>query len=300
MLHLGNLRTALAAYLHCRSRGGRFLMRVEDLDPHRRNEDLIPLQLDDLAKLGLDWDETPLKQSERSSVYLSRVQELIDAGMAYPCFASRREVREAASAPHREDNPQRYPGLYADYPREKALKRIAAGEQHCWRLRVQEAPKTFRDEFAGEVMFDLDAEVGDFVIHRADGVFAYQLACAVDDSLSGITEVLRGGDLLDSAARQAWVLTCLGLPLPRYWHIPLFMSPSGDRLSKRAKADDMAHFLDEGYDSTAIRSYLACTLGQCEPGERLDMAELIQRFDLDRIPRQDVRFDPELLKLFAC
>jgi glutamyl-tRNA synthetase len=183
-------------------------------------------------------------------------------------------------------------------PRDQARARMAAGDQHCWRIRVQNAPKTFVDHFQGEVTIDLDALSGDFVIQRADGLFAYQLACAIDDALSGITEVLRGGDLLDSGARQSWILKTLGLPIPRYWHIPLLYSPTGERLSKRDGADDLRHYIDRGCDIIAIRGYLACTLGQCEPGERPTMAALIERFDIERIPRHDVRFDPQLLQKF--
>jgi glutamyl-tRNA synthetase len=298
MLHLGNLRTVLAAYLHCRSAGGRFLLRIEDLDTPRVRPGIEERQLADLAMLGIKWDESPIRQSERDSVYAPLVRQLHQAGLAYPCFASRKEVREAASAPHRGDNPGRYPGIYADYPAELANKRIANREQHCWRLRVQRAPKNFEDKFAGTVEIDLDRESGDFVIQRADGLHAYQLACAVDDSLCGITDVLRGGDLLDSGARQAWILTCLQMPVPRYWHIPLFLAENGERLSKRDGADDMARFMAEGFDATAIRSYLACTLGQCAAGERLTMNDLIQRFNINAIPREDVHFDRELLGTF--
>jgi glutamyl-tRNA synthetase len=298
MLHLGNLRTALAAYLHCRSRGGRFLLRVEDLDTSRVRPGIEARQLEDLAALSISWDEPPLRQSERAAVYAPYVSRLEDADLAYPCFASRREVREAASAPHAGESEGRYPGLYAHVPREQVQDRLSAGEQHCWRLRVQRAPTTFQDQFHGPVTIDLDAQCGDFVIQRADGLFAYQLACAIDDAVSGVTEVLRGGDLLDSGARQAWILQCLGLPLPRYWHIPLFHSSNGERLSKRGGADDLQHFLALGFDSTAICSYLACTLGQCGSGERPAMQTLIDRFDIARIPRHDVRFDPELLQQF--
>ncbi len=147
MLHLGNLRTALAAYLHCRSRGGRFLLRVEDLDTPRVRPGVEARQLEDLAALGIRWDDPPLRQSERAAVYAPFVQRLDQAGLAYPCFASRREVREAASAPHAAESGGRYPGLHAHTPRDQARARIAAGDQHCWRIRVQNAPTTFLDLF---------------------------------------------------------------------------------------------------------------------------------------------------------
>lgn len=299
-LHLGNLRTALAAFAHIRRRAGRFLLRIEDLDTPRVRSDTIPTQLRDLEALGIEWDEAPLRQSERAARYADALSKLTESGKAYPCFCSRKDIRLALSAPHRSDRIQGYPGTCSALPSEEAAERIAAGEQHAWRLRVDDAPRVFEDGFAGRCPVDLPSECGDFVVRRGDGLFAYQLACALDDAHSGVTEVLRGADLLDSGARQAWLLESLGLPVPRYFHIPLLHGANGERLSKRDGADDLAACLARGFDVAAVRGYLAWTLGQCERGERIAMEDLCARFDLQRIPREGAVYCEEDLAAFRA
>ena len=287
-LHLGNLRTALAAWVSARARGGRFLLRIEDLDGPRCRAESERQQLEDLAALGIDWDDEPIRQSQRASVYASILDQLERRRLAYPCFCSRKDIAHAASAPHATGTAAPYPGTCAALPHHEAMARVAAGTAHCWRLRVQGAPRGFLDGFAGDVAINLEEDGGDFVIRRADGIFAYQLACAVDDGVSGVTEVLRGGDLLDSGARQAWLLSCVGLPVPRYIHIPLMRGEDGARLAKRVGSEDMTGFLGRGFDETAIRSYLAWSLGQCGMGERITMEDLAGRWDIARVPREDV------------
>lgn len=298
-LHLGNLRTALAAYLSARARGGRFLLRVEDLDAARSRPELIPEQLATLEALGIEWDEDPLQQSLRAAVYEEHFFRLRAAGLVYPCFCSRKDVAAALSAPHAPPG-NVYPGTCAGLPRTVAEERIARGAQHAWRLRVQQAPKSLLDGFAGEFRHDLEREGGDFILRRADGFFAYQFACALDDGLSGVTEVLRGADLLDSGLRQAYVLACLGLPAPRYCHIPLMLDEEGGRLSKRRGSADLRAFTQAGLDATAVRSYLAHTMGLCSAGERPAMGELVRRWDLRRIPRADVLFSQQTLAAFGA
>ncbi|MCB2157032.1 tRNA glutamyl-Q(34) synthetase GluQRS [bacterium] len=298
-LHLGNLRTALAAYAYTRSRGGQFLLRVEDLDAPRVREGAEQQQLEDLRGLGIDWDEEPLRQSERSNLYAEALEKLIAAGWAYPCFCSRKDIQLALSAPHSEDGIIGYPGTCSKLSNDEANERIVDGLQHSYRLRVEDSDFPYSDLFVGELIVNLQRICGDFVIKRGDGLFAYQLACAVDDSRSGVTEVLRGDDLLDSGARQAWVLHCLDLPIPQYLHIPLMLGEDGRRLSKRSGDDDLTAFLNGGYDAAAIRSYLAHTLGQCEVGERVTMDQLTARFDLDRVPREPVTFSKAVLQSFA-
>lgn len=288
-LHLGNLRTALAAWAFARSRGGRFLLRIEDLDAPRVVRGAEAGQLGDLRALGIDWDGEPLRQSARHGVYQEALAKLRTDGGAYPCFCSRKDVRIAVSAPHAEDRAAGYPGTCSRLSRQAAQARIDAGDQHCWRLHAAGAGVSFDDGFAESATGGV--EVDDFVVCRADGVFAYQLACAVDDALSGVTEVLRGDDLLDSGPRQARLLECLGLAAPRYFHIPLMLGPDGLRLSKRRGSDDLAAHLEAGLDAAAVRSYLAWTLGQCERGERIEPRELAARFDIARVPRSPVQFD---------
>lgn len=297
-LHLGNLRTALAAWLWTRHRGGRFLVRVEDLDAPRAKPGCEQRQLDDLRALGLDWDAEPWRQSQRAAVYEEFLEQLIAGGVAYPCFCSRKDVRAAASAPHGGDGVVPYPGTCRHRTREDVETRLARGEQHSLRVRFDVAQAMFDDEFAGAVSFELATREGDFVVRRADGIAAYQLACAADDALSGVTEVVRGGDLLDSGMRQHWLLEQLGFTPPRYAHLPLLRGADGRRLSKRDGDDDLTHYLANGFDAVAVVSYLACTLGQCAPGQRLTARELLARFDAARIPRHDATFDAELLTTF--
>jgi glutamyl-tRNA synthetase len=296
-LHLGNLRTALAAYASARARGLRFLLRIEDLDEARCRREFEERQLEDLAMLGIEWDDAPLRQTERGDVYTRALEELDRRRLVYPCFCSRKDIQEAASAPHGPGGLV-YTGTCSGIPRQEARGRMEAGERHSWRMRVQQAPKSFFDGFAGDTPIDLEAEGGDFVVRRADGFFAYQIACAVDDALTGCVEVLRGADLMDSGARQAYILAALNLPVPRYIHIPLMMGPDGRRLAKRIGSEDLTGFLSRGYDAVAIRSYLGHTLGLCERGERLAMEEVVARWDVRRLPRENVIFDEQILDAF--
>lgn len=297
-LHLGNLRTAVAAWCSIRSRGGKFLLRIEDLDEQRCSRDMEQRQLEDLALLGLDWDEEPVRQSERAAIYIDQFQKLEHFRLVYPCFCSRREIREALNAPHAPQG-NVYPGTCAGLTRDESAARIAANEQHCWRLRIQQAPTTFFDAFKGEVPIDFSLDGGDFVVRRADGFFAYQLACAVDDALSNVTEVLRGDDLVDSGARQAYLLTCLGLSVPRYLHIPLVMGHDGNRLAKRIGSQDLQGLATAGHDTGAVLSWIGWSLGQLEPGERITHPrELLDRWDGGKIPRDHITFREEDLRAF--
>ena len=296
-LHVGNLRTAVAAWCSARARGLRFLLRVEDLDEARCRPELEACQLEDLKALGISWDEEPLRQTERLDIYTGQLEVLKERRLAYPCFCSRKEIREASSAPHGPP-PGVYPGTCARIPYADAKARMAAGEQHCWRLRVHGAPRQFFDAFAGDCRLDLDELGGDFVIRRADGFFAYQLACAVDDALSGVTEVLRGDDLLDSGARQAWLLSCLGLPVPRYLHLPLVHGAGGERLAKRLGSADLRGLATAGHDRGAVLGWIGWSLGQCAPGARPSMEELAAGWDLAKVPRETVVFDEQTLAGF--
>lgn len=296
-LHLGNLRTAIAAWASVRSRGGRFLLRIEDLDRDRCSRQFEARQLADLERIGLTWDEAPIRQSERREVYAKALDRLALARMAYPCFCSRRDIAAALSAPH-GDGGNAYPGTCAGLPWEVAQERISRGERHSWRMRIDTAPAQLFDGFMGPVETNLAFDGGDFVIRRADGYFAYQLVCAVDDAMTGMTEVLRGGDLLISGARQAHVIAALGLSVPRYLHLPLLYRADGERLAKRIGSEDLEAMESQGYSPAAVRSYLAYTLGLAELGEPVSMDEVARRWDLHRIPRGEVRVMPHELEAF--
>ncbi len=209
-LHLGSLRTALAAWLFARSQSARFLLRVEDLDPQRSRAEWEASQLADLRALGLDWDGEVVRQSERFAQYDAALARLDAEGHLYPCFCTRAEIREAASAPHGDLPEGAYPGTCGELSAAERRTRIAAGERYALRVRAAGARVAFTDRIAGPH----DGIVDDFVVRRADGIPAYQLAVVVDDAAQGIGEVVRGADLLDSTPRQIWLGRRLGLPIP--------------------------------------------------------------------------------------
>jgi glutamyl-tRNA synthetase len=246
-LHLGNLRTALEAWRACRREGGLFILRIEDIDTPRVVPGSEARILDDLRWLGLDWDEGPdiggpagpYRQSERSAFYEAALRRLETLGMTYLCTCSRKDLREA-SAPHAAEGAV-YPGACRDTDRE-AQARHPAGAAHRFRPPPDEAGRRavgFEDRRMGKFRFDLDRLCGDFIVRRRDGLWAYQLACAVDDAIMGVTHVLRGADLLDSTPRQIALLRALGLAVPSYEHIPLVADAGGRRMSKRDGSDSL-------------------------------------------------------------
>ncbi len=227
-LHLGGAWTALASWITARRGGGTFVLRVEDLDTARvvpRSEQRIE---DDLRWLGLDWDETTIRQSDRLSLYGQALSTLAAQGLVYPCDCSRAEIARAASAPHDGDETP-YPGLCRDRDPARPMKRPPA-----LRVRVPEGVIEYEDAAVGRVAQDLVEKVGDFVLRRGDGVFAYQLAVVVDDAAMRITDVVRGADLIGSTPRQLWLARSIGAMPPRYAHVPLVVAPDGTRLEKRA------------------------------------------------------------------
>lgn len=230
-LHLGNLRTAVLAWAHARAQGGRFIIRIEDIDRQRSRPEHEAQQLADLEAIGIDWDGTPVRQSERSDLYESALTRLIESGLTYPCFCTRREILAASSAPH--GVPGQYPGtcrLLSDAARtSRRAEFAAAGRQPSIRLKSQVGEGSACDEIHGEVRAPID----DFILRRADGMWAYNLAVVVDDAAQGITEIVRGDDLLTSAPRQAYLAELLGNRPPTFVHVPLVVNADGRRLSKR-------------------------------------------------------------------
>jgi len=292
-LHLGNARTALLGWLAARAAAGRWIMRVEDLDRPRVRPGMEARQLEELRWLGLDWDEGPdvggpcgpYRQSERGGRYAGALDRLRQAGRAYPCFCSRAEIAAAASAPHGAgDEGPRYPGTCRTLPAEEVARR-AAGRRPAWRFAVEPGPVAFEDAVHGPCAFDVAAETGDFVVMRADGIAAYQLAVAVDDAAMGITEVVRGDDLLPSTARQLQLYRTLGLPAPRFAHLPLVVGEDGERLAKRHAALSLGELRSRGADPRAVAGFLAALSGLCPPGAALAPAELVAGFRLERLPR---------------
>ena len=273
-LHLGNLRTALLAWLFARSRDARFLVRMEDLDTGRVRERFHDEQLHDLAALGLDWDGPVVRQSERLPLYAGAVEQLRSDGLVYECWCTRAEIREAASAPHGDLPEGAYPGTCLRLSAAERAERVASGRPPALRVRAGAAAVTFEDRVAGTVTGVVD----DFVVRRNDGAYAYNLAVVVDDADQGVGEVVRGADLLDSTPRQLWLGARLGLPAPRHAHVPLMLGPDGSRLAKRHGAVTLADRAALGETADDVRTYLASTVGLAAPGERVSAAELVERF----------------------
>lgn len=278
-LHLGSLRTALVAWLMARAQGGRFLLRIEDLDPQRSRREFEEQQLADLRVLGLDWDETPVRQSERTWFYDDALAQLHAAGRLYSCFCTRAEIREAASAPHGELPDGFYPGTCREIPAAERRRRMEAGERFALRLRADGARIDWHDRLLG----DQSGLVDDFVVMRADGVHAYQLAVVVDDAAQGIGEVVRGADLAESTPRQILLQQLLGLATPSYAHVPLVLGPSGARLAKRDGGSTLAQ-RDEPPGATL--ALIARSLGLADGTASVGSAgALLSEFDPALIPR---------------
>jgi glutamyl-tRNA synthetase len=295
--HLGNGRTALLAWLAARAAGGALVMRVEDLDPPRVRPGMEAAILAELRWLGLGWDEGPdrggptgpYRQSERGERYRVAVSKLREAGLAYPCFCSRAEIAASAQAPHgpADDGP-RYPGSCRGLSSQEVARRTAA-RRPAWRLRVEPGELRFDDAVHGPCCFQPAAETGDFVVMRADGVAAYQLAVVVDDAAMGITEVVRGDDLLPSTARQLLLYAALGLPAPRFAHVPLLLGEDGERLAKRGGARSLGELRDDGVAAEAVVGWLAQSCGLVPAGSRCRAEELVAGFSWARVPRVATR-----------
>jgi glutamyl-tRNA synthetase len=287
-IHLGNASTALLAWLSVRARGGAYVMRLEDLDAPRVVAGAAEGIYRDLAWLGLDWDEgpdvggpcAPYVQSERSGRYAEAFERLRRDGKVYPCFCSRRDIQAAASAPQAPGDEVLYPGTCRALGDEEVARRLAGGHAHAWRFRVADGLATgFDDRVRGRFVPE-PGSIGDFVVRRADGVPAYQLAVVVDDVAMAITEVVRGGDLLASTVRQLLLYEALGAKPPSFAHVPLVLGEDGARLSKRHEGVTLAEFRSDGVSPEAIVGRLARMLGLRPTAARVRAADLIAGFDL--------------------
>jgi glutamyl-tRNA synthetase len=289
-LHLGNVRTALLAWLQVRRAGGRFILRSEDLDRGRVRAQFRSNQIDDLRWLGIDWDEGPdvggpygpYEQSDRVADYEEALKHLANQGLVYMCACSRKEIAAAASAPHdADDEGPAYTG------RCRARQADLRGRTTALRFRVPAGPVTFTDLLQGMRSYDPATEVGDFVVRRKDGVAAYQLAVVVDDHAMAITHVLRGADLLRSTSRQILLYRALGLESPHWTHVPLMLVEQAGRLSKRDRPLPMRCLRESGVPAERLVGWLAHTCGLALYGEEISARDLIERFDLRRLPRDD-------------
>lgn len=301
-LHLGGAWTALAAWVLARRRGGATVLRVEDLDTPRVRAGSAARIEEDLARLGLDWDEgpapggsyAPYTQSERGPLYEAALAELDRRGLVYPCDCSRKEIAARAateaSAPHGAE--LRYPGTCRDKSPGRSMRRDPA-----LRLRVpEESAVRFVDAVQGAVEERVADAAGDFVLRRADGMFAYQLAVSIDDWAMGITDVVRGADLLPSTARQLLLVRLTGATFaPRYWHVPLVLASSGDRLAKRAALGTVRGLFERGVAGEEIVGALAHGLGLASDARPRSPRELVDgpaEPALRRDPWTAPSFDP--------
>jgi glutamyl-tRNA synthetase len=279
-LHLGNLRTALVAWLRARTCGGEFIVRMEDLDLVTSSRAHEADQLASLRGIGLDWDGEVVRQSERFDLYRAAIEQLRTQGRVYECYCTRREIREAAQAPQGSDADGSYPGTCRELTdRDRATLR-SDGRKPALRLSTDGGYESFDDRILGPQR----GRVDDLVLQRNDGVPAYNLAVVVDDAAQGVTEVVRGDDLVASTPRQILLQRLLDLPTPHYAHVPLVLAPDGARLAKRHGAVTLAQLSELGYSPAEVCARLAASIGIDTDGRAMLAGELLGRFDLERLP----------------
>lgn len=295
--HVGNARTYVLAWLAVRARGGRIVLRIEDIDSPRVKPGAAQQALDDLHWLGLDWDEgpdiggphAPYVQTQRRALYARALDDLKRTERVYPCTCTRSDVEQAASAPHVGQEGPRYPGTCAQ--RSAADAQQLVGRPYCWRYRASDAEYRFDDVVLGLRRCAVGPELGDFVVARADGSPAYQLAVVVDDHAMGITEVLRGDDLLPSAFRQCELYAAFGWQPPRFAHVPLVVGPDGRRLAKRHGDTRLAALRARGVPAEQLVGLLAQSCGLRPTADPVSARELLADFDLACLPRAAFVYD---------
>ena len=284
-MHLGNVWAGLLAWLSARSAGGRMVLRLEDLDPDRCRPEYCRQVMEDLEWLGLDWDNEPVYQSERTELYEQYFRRLEDMGLVYPCYCTRAE-RLAASAPHRSDGAAVYDGRCRRLNQQQRQE-LTQSRRPAWRLAVPEEEIVFEDLCQGRFVQRLDEECGDFILRRSDGVYAYQLAVVVDDALMGVNQVVRGEDLLDSTPRQIWLNRTLGWQEPEYAHVPLLVAGDGRRLAKRDRDLELGQ-LQQLCSAQELVGRLALLAGLIPEYAPMAARELIPLFSWEKIPQTPI------------
>lgn len=279
-------------------------MRLEDIDPQRSRPEYAAHLLEDLRWLGLDWDygpdvggpSGPYTQSDRSKIYDKALKQLAEANVTYPCFCTRKELRQLAAAPHVDDAGAPYPGTCSNLNEKEVQARIANGRRASIRLRCPQQPISFDDMLLGPQTFSLSDCGGDFALCRSDGVVAYQLAVAVDDALMGVNQVVRGRDILPSTPRQIALLHLLGYGAPSYAHVPLLLDEEGARLAKRHNSLSLRYLREQGVTPHRIVGLLGMLAGLNVSARAVSPAELLPAFDWNNLPRQDVCIENSQLR----
>ena len=292
-MHLGNVYSALLSWLSVRSQGGAWVLRIEDLDPQRSRREFARQIEDDLRWLGLEWDEYYV-QSERGEIYTHYLNILGQKGLTYPCYCTRADIM-ATQAPHESDGRIVYAGTCRPKQLEEAWLNIDAhpsGRKPATRIIVPDEEISFVDAHYGEQSVNLARHCGDFVLRRADGAWAYQLAVVVDDALMGITEVVRGRDLLLSAPQQIYLYRLLGFAAPTFCHLPLLCNLAGQRLCKRDKSLDLGEIRKAGHLPEAVIGKLAFYAGIIDHAEPVSAQELVSEFSWNKVPLEDILVGP--------
>ena len=279
-MHLGNVFAAMLAWLSVRSQGGKMVLRMEDLDTQRTSAEFAEILRDDLLWLGLDWDEETPPQSTRSAVYNKYFEILREKGLLYPCYCTRSQLH-SVNAPHLSDGTYVYPGTCRN------LSAPPPGRDPSWRVMVPDKLWEFTDTVFGPQKENLSTDCGDFVVRRADGVYVYQLAVTVDDGEAGVTEVVRGMDLLSSSARQMYLQELFGFEHPKYAHVPMLLAPDGRRLSKRDRDLDLGQ-LRQRMTPESLLGLLAFSAGLIDRNEPISALELSKEFSFHNLRKDDI------------
>ena len=282
-MHLGNVFAALVAWLSVRSRDGEMVLRMEDLDTQRTSAEFAQVLREDLAWLGLDYDRETAPQSQRSAVYDTYFERLNELGLLYPCYCTRSQLH-GVNAPHLSDGTYVYPGTC------RSLTEPPKGRIPSWRVMVTDQLWTLEDKCQGHYELNLATDCGDMVVRRADGVYVYQLAVTVDDGEAGVTEVVRGMDLLSSAPRQMYLQELFGFPHPEYGHVPMLLAPDGRRLSKRDRDLDLGE-LRKRITPEQLIGTLAHAAGLIDQKTPISAAELATEFRWDNLRGDSIYLD---------
>ena len=289
-MHLGNVFAFLIAWLSVKSRDGSIVLRMEDLDTQRTSEEFAQILREDLRWLGLPWDSEQTPQSQRSRIYDRYFEKLQDEGLLYPCYCTRSQLHNV-NAPHRSGGTYVYPGTCRQL---SAAEKAAFSRSPAWRVAVPDRIWQFEDLLQGPFTQNLTEDCGDFVVRRADGCYVYQLAVVVDDGEAGVTEVVRGEDLLGSAPRQMYLQEKFGFPHPAYGHVPLLLAPDGRRLSKRDMDLDLGRLRQQLTPEELIGS-LAFSCGLLERYAPISASELAAVFSWEKLKKEDIYLDAQTL-----